>query len=477
MEETKKRTLEEVDSYDTSIQEKLSKTEKKIISIDELISVGLIGPVRINGINFYILGKIVGNSTVDINYLGLYSRIAILSGEPSDEENRTLFWVYPSQSEAGMWRLCFILDGKDQFDKMVTLDGRGDYVQSTLIAIELQMFINEHVESIPIYNTPTGVFYDQLSQGIALQGLPYSEKIHMMNCPLFNEAEYPELALRAREIRTNIDPFNKISGIPCGISQIKVKSADGKSEKSQITIGRINNFLKIFSKSFRSLYNMENPELMYPNYTSSMSKVSPIITIYGDIYSVILVSKNQTIYSDLREIKLIFLRTNNITGGTRVTQERPHYYMPIALIPRYSGCNKYGVYSRYIPAGIYVCKLFEYNTQCSVEELRNNSCSNPYVFIGDRYSTLFPYAEIEDYLSRPPPPPPPQALARSDTVPSEIKDPQELARSDTIPYDYGGGSRRTKRRRQSKRKRRITRNLKKKRKTHKRGRIGKSNKR
>ena len=458
MEGKKKRTLDEVDIDEPTPLEKISKNEKTI-SIDEMMAAGLIGPVQIDGINFYLLGKIIRDPIVDPTVItpvvGRYPKVAILSGTPDDPENRSLFWVYQSESEVGMWRICFILKNSDQIDKLVTLDRKGDYVQSTLIVIELQRFINNNIDNLPIYNTPAGVFYSQLSPQVSLYGLPYSDIISKGNCPVFDEAMYPELAVRDREIRPEFEPFKTICKLPCGVSRIRGK--DGITK--QISISVITRFLENFSESFKRLYRITDNVLIYPGYSASMATSSPIITTNGDIYSVTLTTNNEGIVPDLRIIRLIYLRTTSIINGPEPTKVRPNYYMPITLIPAYSVCNKYGVYSGYISAGLYMCKLFEYNNQCSPQEYANKVCTDTYTFLGERYPVLFPYAEIEESIHKPPPP---QEIA---TQPDEETATQPLE-EETVTQEYGGG----KRRKRSSRSRRRNRSNCRKRNTKKRNR-------
>ena len=66
--------------------------------------------------------------------------------------------------------------------------------------------------------------------------------------------------------------------------------------------------------------------------------------------------------------------------------------------------NDYGLYDKYIPCGLYICKLFDYshpsNNQCSQEEKERGMCNDTYSYIGNRYDELFPLKEaIESFQS------------------------------------------------------------------------------
>jgi hypothetical protein len=72
------------------------------------------------------------------------------------------------------------------------------------------------------------------------------------------------------------------------------------------------------------------------------------------------------------------------------------YHMPITLVPIIDGvaeCNVYGLYTHYIRAGFFVCKLLDYIQQCRPDERHRERCLRRYVFIGDRYNNLFPFRQ------------------------------------------------------------------------------------
>lgn len=394
----------------------------EVITVDEMIAVegGIIGPSIINEIPFYLLGKVAGRAeTSDGISFGTYNKIAILSGNPRDPRNRNVFWAYQSQSEIGMWRLCYRVNRpEEQMDKLSIVSSSperciGDYVQSTLISIELQMFINNYVESLVWYNkTPdgaNGVFYDQLSVNKTLEGLPNMNGI--MNCKVFSEGtaspeELNDVSIGAREVVASSPPFNAIS-IFCGQTRLPTRKRDGTIAARPIQINDINAALRDFSTSFETHYRLKTNALgdidnvvLYPNYSYTVVSRNAYtnITVRGDIYSVTLVANVSTVTNpELQEIRLIYFRTIEITGAVRL---HPNYYMPIAILPQNAVCNRFGVYSRYIRAGIYVCKLFEYVSLCTKEE-KERQCTDTYAFVGDRYVNLFPYDIIQNILAPP----------------------------------------------------------------------------
>ena len=78
------------------------------------------------------------------------------------------------------------------------------------------------------------------------------------------------------------------------------------------------------------------------------------------------------------------------------------HYMPFFLTNHLTKCNKLGLYTKYIPCGAYICKLFDYtNKQCTASEIQFGKCGWSYSYIGTRYMNIFPFDELykEDVCS------------------------------------------------------------------------------
>ena len=81
-----------------------------------------------------------------IRYISLDVRYQIVVNIKSEtllngaEEN---FWIYKSNSELGLWRLCVIRRQFRSFTEEFTFTKGDDYVQTTLIHIDLQLYVNK----------------------------------------------------------------------------------------------------------------------------------------------------------------------------------------------------------------------------------------------------------------------------------------------------------------------------------------------
>lgn len=134
--------------------------------------------INIDGITFRLLNKYTQNGYLIVN---------LISNEID------FFSCYRSNSELGMWRLCSkSLDNK--------LYKGSDYVQTTLIHILLQIFINNHINKIPEEYNPT-----------------------FANCILKNP-EYKEIIDDPERI-VKIEPFNSFHRhLECGQTLYKTHS-------------------------------------------------------------------------------------------------------------------------------------------------------------------------------------------------------------------------------------------------------------
>ena len=64
--------------------------------------------------------------------------------------------------------------------------------------------------------------------------------------------------------------------------------------------------------------------------------------------------------------------------------------------------TKFGTFEKYVVSGNYICKLFEYDIQCSRKFDSEKRCFGTYYrLIGDIYNNLFPFNTLhEDFLPK-----------------------------------------------------------------------------
>ena len=315
--------------------------------------------ILIDGIDFILIKK----TSYDDRYKDVVNVESIITDD--DEQQKYNFWVYRSNSELGLWRLCLEIRGK--FYK------GPDYIQSTLIHVELQNFINENMDLIPLVSNKKACFY--------------RKSLH----DVINDKEEREVYEEPFLTLYNLDKTSHPK-IGCGNIPSLYRDTD------------INDILHVFSDEFERLFTIKNVDKIIGNYDFVFENS---LFIRGVIFCAHLTRKTLLKRSRTNNVKLFFMaaKLENINTMNPNYERSKHdicnkaiHVFPFLLIPEDSGINQYGCYTSYIPCGIYICKLFDYHTltthyQCTLEEIKSKKCNDYYSYIGERYDHLFPFEE------------------------------------------------------------------------------------
>jgi hypothetical protein len=94
-------------------------------------------------------------------------------------------------------------------------------------------------------------------------------------------------------------------------------------------------------------------------------------------------------------ITLVYCKYTLVYGKEEKTV--PGFYGIALLKTNESDVNEYGIYKRFIFAGIFICKPVVYIRHCDmdIEDLEMRKCSSRYIYVGDRYNDIFPYSELK----------------------------------------------------------------------------------
>jgi len=338
--------------------------------------------IEIDNIRFTLLLM----TRLNENYQKLIKIKVNVLNEPRETKIYPDFWIYQSNSELGLWRLCIFSDPRRTrvVEGIFSPFGKGvDYVQSTLVHLELQTFINKNIHNIRFEG-----FDPEKHKCIC------SERFNGCDQPIpddfDDEVPLIDMIINDDDIRPIYEePFKSINDeITCGIVNPKKN---------------INAILKHFSINFKEQYNIVNITLVDNNNFIFMN----IIKSNGYIYSIELERKIYLPDSKTNRILLYVmitqLKTHNISESeyseniTNICGKKFHIF-PFLLTPLDSKINFYGIYDHYIPCGVFICKLFDYTYQCSEEEGSLYKCSHSYSYIGNRYYNLFPLQELVEHL-------------------------------------------------------------------------------
>ena len=357
--------------------------------------------ITIDGNTFTLLGKMISR-----NYL-------LVRIQTKD----TMFHVYPSNSELGMWRFC-VYNHQNLLHKgknTETANYTYDYVQTTLLHFDLQQFINETLGTLPWLEGACGTIEndDLLDQNISNP----ERQIH----------EKPFIYLQ----RT----------IQCGETKAKGERIffNGKPVKNEPF-----DILRAFSNQLEGMYTIIDNRELFPYSTYFQN----IIRVNGTMNRVVLRRNEQIEGSQTNIIMLYYLNVKltkdihkdavleaDMIENINFVCELTVHYMPCMLTTPEATCNSLGLYTKYIPCGAFVCKLFDYYNpmQCSAEEVACGKITRNYSYIGSRYLYIFPFKHLK--ASAPPSEPEPES------APAPAPAPAPLA-----PLAASGGKRRYTRR-------------------------------
>jgi hypothetical protein len=373
------------------------------------------------------------------------------------------FWVYRSNSEMGLWRFCLYADS-NIFYKGI------DYIQTTLVHLELQKFINNNIDLVPYADTNymydakrsdecycinmnnkytncniqkiTSIINDEKRMIIEAPFAEMHANKTVIDCGLIPK-ELSSSELSANKFTSNI--LKKIVDFPVAENPDNQKfhsvniESEGFKKKSDVNTvkllelanfeldkNRLNfkgdmhslnivykelikqdiyDYMENFSKIFEAEFEYEEEQKLF-EYDSVFED---IINVTNNIYSVKLTRKVQNPSMKTNEIILYFdvayfkktnylsytnLYKNNITNICTM----PMHIFPFLLTTTASQINCLGLYSDYIFAGPYLCKLFDYSSekykQCTITEENEFKCTPQYSYIGKRYLNLFPLKQI-----------------------------------------------------------------------------------
>ena len=354
---------------------------------------------------------IIGNyKFTAIRYISLDVRYKIVVNIKSEslitgvEEN---FWIYKSNSELGIWRLCIISRIFKSFSEKYIFEKGEDYVQTTLIHIDLQLYVNKLLKNGLIPE----VFLNEIEKENECVCFISSDK-----CFEFNNKIYDVINDTNRIIKG--EPFEMMNilkqrnNIVCG----NITSFEYEDN------ARLMKFLYKFSEEFGSNYDIVDikqigtTDFLFEDTIHTHGKINrihlrtkikymdkPILNnIY--LYTLTLIL-TPTLQNHLDEHRKSYIdpKKYNIYSSNVVdicNKRLNIHSFPFLLTPISSQINEYGIYNQYIPAGIYICKLFDYSFQnhCTKLEISNGQCCKRYAYIGNRYIHLFPINYLNEIM-------------------------------------------------------------------------------
>jgi hypothetical protein len=337
-----RKMREELEKQDEIERQELIKNKVKEIENKNLI--------KIDNFYFLVLNK---NITKDRPIVNIYS-----STNENFSENNKKFSVYLSNSDLGCFRLCVVI--QNRYEK------GDDYIQSSFIHIKLQEYIHKIFNNLELSD-------DYFCSYIQSDDDKYVQKIYHHICD------------KERQIKKT--PFIEYNEYACG----------GDHDKSSFYV---NEKLNNFSEELKSLYDYSN------NKQISKVNINDLDNVYYlEFYKVELKLKNLEQDQDqdqdqdqeyINDIILYYCNAEITTFMNKIVKPNPTYInLPVFLTTEEGDkITEFGTFNKYILAGNYICKVFDYISQCPIDH--TGQCFGNYKLIGEKYNNIFPLLEIRE---------------------------------------------------------------------------------
>ena len=246
-----------------------------------------------------------------------------------------------------------------------------DYVQQTLVHVDLQRFIHKHVLALDMD-------FDMKCRQI--------HKLFTEETEGMKSRETAELGELNSIFRPRlVEPFASF-----------FKTQKEKEKEEEGYIGNIcgnfwqpNHQVELNDLSFQLMkkFRVANVEFKY-RVKCGYEDAGTAFDVDYDVYVATLQSRGRPIY--LLYAKVIKFKSK-YQGGITIENK----YFPLGLNMSQT-INQYGLYNDYVVAGRYVCKFLEYRTQFMFFSKDFPFVSARYVCIADIYQNLFPFFEFSD---------------------------------------------------------------------------------
>ena len=342
-------------------------------------------PLILNGITFTLLNKWKQ---------GAYIHITFLSSDKRGETMRLC--AYKSRSELGFWREFVLTEGiRPAYYKgapvLITkemglpaqhypVNGQSsisgiDYIQMTFIHLELQKYFNDNLAGLEELGVPEAIAEFKKYMDPWNPHDPRDKPIGETEQLQYAFVKGIKAHINDEARQEKIEPFITYANNPQNWCGVAMESRDNK--------------LRIFSKKVeRAFPEPDDPILVYKDYTFEDRSPPDVLSVTGDIYKIKLGAVGEK--EKRKEVFLYFMRYNLDTEssvGDIAPLHLKNKIIPILLTTSDSS-TPYGLYSKFVLAGNYICKVLNY-TKTSLNT--NTRCTSTYSLISGIYEKLYPY--------------------------------------------------------------------------------------
>ena len=262
---------------------------------------------------------------------------------------------YKTHSGLDTWRLYLPYHGGYQKGP--------DYVQSNLMYLPLQLWVNVHHHEMPTLRIQT-IEYDKTLRESFMAVM--NDEARIIN----REIELPEEIAQSlfHTYKKGKSFSSYLSSPSCG----KLTKLSSVTENEQYLSGLVSLLFRAGREErVGSVYSEVEMEAHFRFHQEIMRvPMNSLISFFPDL----------TLYYSLYNMK--YQRED-------IKVECNHYRIPLFLGT--DSCNEFGLFSSYLTIGNYVCKVLDYNSQVPSFIRDAYKCSSTYTFIGHLYNELYPF--------------------------------------------------------------------------------------
>jgi len=334
-------------------------------------------------------------------------RIIIFVSTNNYNERKIYYSIYyRSLSELGFWRLLVLDESTGAF-----LKGE-DYVMSTFVDMRLQIFFSRYYrrskKEINLAVVHDFIFNkENKDEYQARKKIQIGEEMKLT---------YEERR-KSRSITKNYISSDRIRVIQ-ELNNIKT-NASCHNSIGRLTSEQINKFLEPFSNKY--IAKIETNKYLSEYIHDILICEDIFARISGNIYSIELVNNtdetdvlilyylhynfrlgisiNGITYTDIEITERTSIDRNVFEVGKYSFFTKLNKYVSIGLFEKKSEITEFGLCSRIVPAGVFVCKILNYDLYINEYEADNYRLyihpDSNYHYIGTRYDEMYPYNIIK----------------------------------------------------------------------------------
>jgi hypothetical protein len=353
--------------------QKYLKYKNKYLQLKNKINIsqkGGIPSIEMDGSIFQLKGNYVDNDKSNYALLRQTTRI----GGRIKIYN---FMVYRSMSQGGFWRLCMKTEGTSslRISQIAFYKGEFDYTCQSLIKIELQIYINKNIDSVPQLTGPTVNCNRYYTDNLNLL-INKSDQYDIEDTFPYNVSNNPK-----RKVSLNNIFDEMVKELECG--RIETNGTLGVSK------------IGLYFESMPSLFSVTKIEYI-DKWIYKVNYENHRLDIDGRIHKYVF---NNGLFLYVLHYNInVYKKQEDVY---HLDYERKNMYFPIILTTS-SNSITYGLYEHYITTEVYTCKLFDFHYQVNDDEKKlynqfqlgskkNDQDQKFLNYVGDRYNNVYPF--------------------------------------------------------------------------------------